>query len=203
MQGFRLSRRVPVGDNGDEIAARRSNYYLLQGRWRGGALSDHLAAFKLYAMIPALAAFVLMALVCALSTLLALLADKQMLAFVGFAAPLHTDPRFHRQRQSVALFSYYLLLNLAIGIVAWLGAPGGAEPARLLCNIRVATRWCVIAHVPENYATTQPFLIAFSPSMRLSVCSTRCATRAMAKRVLDGIVIFGTPIVSPAANATG
>ena len=81
------------------------------------------AAFKLYAMIPALAAFVLMALVCALSTLLALLADKQMLAFVGFAGAFATPILVSTgSGNHVALFSYYLLLNLAIGIVAWLRA---------------------------------------------------------------------------------
>ncbi len=197
VQGFRLSRRVAVGDNGDEIAARSNYAYLLQGAGVAVLYLTIFAAFKLYAMIPALAAFVLMALVCALSTLLALLADKQMLAFVGFAGAFATPILVSTgSGNHVALFSYYLLLNLAIGIVAWLRAWRALNLLGFFATFGVATLWGALKYVPENYATTQPFLIAFFAIYALIGLFYALRHAGDGKRVLDGIVIFGTPIVS-------
>ncbi len=197
VQGFRLSRRVAVGDNGDEIAARSNYAYLLQGAGVAVLYLTIFAAFKLYAMIPALAAFVLMALVCALSTLLALLADKQMLAFVGFAGAFATPILVSTgSGNHVALFSYYLLLNLAIGIVAWLRAWRALNLLGFFATFGVATLWGALKYVPENYATTQPFLIAFFAIYALIGLFYALRHAGDGKRLLDGIVIFGTPIVS-------
>lgn len=197
VQGFRLSRRAPVGDNGDEIAARGNYAYLLQGAGVAVLYLTIFAAFKLYAMIPALAAFVLMALVCALSTLLALLADKQMLAFVGFAGAFATPILVSTgSGNHVALFSYYLLLNLAIGIVAWLRAWRALNLLGFFATFGVATAWGALKYTPENYASTQPFLFAFFAIYVLIGLFYALRHAGDGKRVLDGIVIFGTPIVS-------
>ena len=197
VQGFRLSRRVPVGDIGEEVAARGSYAYLLQGAGVAVLYLTIFAAFKLYAMIPALAAFVLMALVCALSTLLALLSDKQMLAFVGFAGAFATPILVSTgSGNHAALFSYYLLLNLAIGIVAWLRAWRALNLLGFFATFGVATLWGALKYVPENYASTQPFLIAFFAIYALIGLFYALRHARDGKRVLDGIIIFGTPIVS-------
>jgi len=197
VQGFRLSRRALDGSGSDEAAARGNYAWLLQGAGVAVLYLTIFAAFKLYAMIPALAAFVLMALVCALSTLLALLADKQMLAFVGFAGAFATPILVSTGSGShVALFSYYLLLNFAIGIVAWLRAWRALNLLGFFATFGVATLWGALKYVPENYASTQPFLIAFFAIYVLIGLFYALRHAGAGKRVLDGIVIFGTPIVS-------
>ncbi len=195
LQGFRVSRRASgEGDDGQ----RHGNYgYLLQGAGVAVLYLTIFAAFKLYAMIPALAAFVLMALVCALSTLLALLADRQMLAFAGFAGAFATPILLSTGSGShVALFSYYLLLNVAIGIVAWLRAWRALNLLGFFATFGVATLWGALKYAPENYASTQPFLIAFFVIYVLIGLFYALRHAGEGNRVLDGIVIFGTPIVS-------
>ena len=155
------------------------------------------AAFKLYAFIPALAAFVLMAVVCALSTLLALLANKQALAVVGFAGAFATPILVSTgSGNHVALFSYYLLLNVAIGIVAWLRPWRVLNLLGFVSTFLVATMWGALKYVPEQYASTQPFLIAFF-AIYVAIGLVYALRHSDAKgQTLDGMLIFGTPIVS-------
>ena len=197
VQGFRLSRAH--SDN-----ATRSNYaLLLQGAGVAVLYLTVFSAYKLYAMISPLAAFSLMALVCALSTLLAILANAQTLALVGFAGAFATPILLSTgQGSHVSLFSYYLLLNVAIGVVAWLRAWRALNLLGFLSTFIVATAWGALKYAPEHYATTQPFLIAFfviyvaiglfyalrhSPSDPVSNVNGH---------TLDGMLIFGTPIVA-------
>ena len=195
VQGFRLART----NSGD---GSRSNYaLLLQGAGVAVLYLTVFAAYKLYAMIPPLAAFALMALVCALSTLLAILANAQTLALVGFAGAFATPILLATgQGSHVALFSYYLLLNVAIGVVAWLRAWRALNLLGFLSTFIVATAWGALKYAPEHYATTQPFLIAFFViyvliglfyALRHSPPDPE--TKA---HTLDGMLIFGTPIVA-------
>ena len=191
VQGFRLARA-----NADNTT--RSNYaLLLQGAGVAVLYLTVFAAYKLYAMIPPLAAFALMALVCALSTLLAILANAQTLALVGFAGAFATPILLSTgQGNHVSLFSYYLLLNVAIGVVAWLRAWRALNLLGFLSTFIVATAWGALKYSPDQYATTQPFLIAFFV-IYLAI-GLFYALRHSNKQghTLDGMLIFGTPIVA-------
>lgn len=194
VQGFRVMRA-----NADDTKSTvRSNYaLLLQGAGVAVLYLTVFAAFKLYAMIPPLAAFVLMALVCALSTLLALLANAQTLALVGFAGAFATPILISTgEGNHVALFSYYLLLNLAIGVVAWLRAWRALNLLGFLSTFIVATLWGALKYAPEHYASTQPFLFAFF--VIYVVIGLAYALRHSDEKghTLDGMLIFGTPIVA-------
>ncbi len=195
VQGFRLARAH--SDN-----ATRSNYaLLLQGAGVAVLYLTVFAAYKLYAMIPPLAAFALMALVCTLSTLLAILANTQTLALVGFAGAFATPILLSTgQGSHVSLFSYYLLLNLAIGVVAWLRAWRALNLLGFLSTFIVATTWGALKYVPEQYATTQPFLIAFFAIyvlIGLFYALRHSPSDSDVKgHTLDGMLIFGTPIVA-------
>ena len=195
VQGFRLAR-----SNTDN--ATRSNYaLLLQGAGVAVLYLTVFAAYKLYAMIPPLAAFALMALVCALSTLLAILANAQTLALVGFAGAFATPILLSTgQGSHIALFSYYLLLNVAIGVVAWLRAWRALNLVGFLSTFIVATAWGALTYAPEHYATTQPFLIAFFAIYVLIGLFYALRHSPSAPEVkghtLDGMLIFGTPIVA-------
>lgn len=78
------------------------------------------AAFRLYGLLPPLLAFALMLAVCAMSCALALLQNSRSLAVAafagGFAVPLLLS---NGQGSHIGLFSYYLLLNLAILFIAY------------------------------------------------------------------------------------
>lgn len=194
VQGFRLMR----ANAGDAANAVRSNYaLLLQGAGVAVLYLTVFAAFKLYAMIPPLAAFVLMALVCALSTLLALLANAQTLALVGFAGAFATPILVSTgQGNHVALFSYYLLLNVAIGVVAWLRAWRALNLLGFLSTFLVATLWGALKYTPEHFESTQPFLIAFF-AIYVAIGLFYALRHSGEKgHTLDGMLIFGTPIVS-------
>ena len=191
VQGFRLARANANDTN-------RSNYaILLQGAGVAVLYLTIFAAFKLYAFIPPLAAFVLMAIVCALSTLLALLANQQALAVVGFAGAFATPILVSTgSGNHVALFGYYLLLNAAIAIVAWLRPWRVLNLVGFVSTFLVATLWGALKYVPEQYASTQPFLIAFF--VTYVAIGLMYALRHSDKKVqtLDGMLIFGTPILS-------
>ncbi len=194
VQGFRLMR----ANAGDAANTVRTNYsLLLQGAGVAVLYLTVFAAFKLYGMIPPLAAFALMALVCALSTLLALLANAQTLALVGFAGAFATPILISTgQGNHVALFSYYLLLNVAIGVVAWLRAWRALNLLGFLSTFIVATLWGSLKYTPEQYASTQPFLIAFF--VIYVAIGLFYALRHSGEKghTLDGMLIFGTPIVA-------
>lgn len=191
VQGFRLARA-----NADDTT--RSNYaILLQGAGVAVLYLTIFAAFKLYAFIPPLAAFVLMAIVCALSTLLALLANKQALAVVGFAGAFATPILVSTgSGNHVALFGYYLLLNVAIGIVAWLRPWRVLNLLGFVSTFLVATMWGALKYAPEQYTSTQPFLIAFF-AIYVAIGLLYALRHSNKKgQTLDGMLIFGTPIVS-------
>jgi uncharacterized membrane protein len=191
VQGFRLART-----NVDD--ATRKNYgLLLQGAGVAVLYLTVFASYKLYAMIPPLAAFALMALVCALSTLLAILANAQSLALVGFAGAFATPLLLSTgQGSHVSLFSYYLLLNVAIGGVAWLRAWRALNLLGFLSTFIVATFWGALKYTPEHFATTEPFLIAFLAIYLLIGLFYALRHSNEKNHTLDGMLIFGTPIVA-------
>lgn len=195
VQGFRLARAALATEADDST---RSNYaILLQGAGVAVLYLTIFAAFKLYGLIPPVAAFVLMGFVCALSTLLALLANKQALAVVGFAGAFATPILVSTGSSNhVALFSYYLLLNVAIGIVAWLRPWRVLNLLGFVSTFLVATMWGALKYVPEQYASTQPFLIAFF-AIYVAIGLFYALRHSDKKgQTLDGMLIFGTPIVS-------
>lgn len=191
VQGARLSNRT----NND---ATGSNYaILLQGAGVAVLYLAIFAAFKLYAMIPAMVAFVLMALVCALSTVIALLRNAQALAFAGFAGAFATPILLSTGGGShVALFSYYLLLNVAIAVVAYLRAWRLLNLLGFFSTFLVATAWGALKYDSGQYASTQPFLIAFFAIYVLIGLFYALRHTDTPKHTLDGMLIFGTPIVT-------
>jgi len=198
VQGFRLSRRQPKATADGEPGRGGPEYgNLLQGVGVATLYLTLFAAFKLYALLPALPAFVLMVLVCTLSTLLAVLSDRQSLAVVGFAGAFATPILLATgEGNHVALFGYYLLLNAAIAIVAWFKAWRVLNMLGFIATFGVATLWGALKYTPDHYASTQPFLLALFLLYVAIGLSFALRHGGDGRRVLDGIVLFGTPIVS-------
>ena len=157
------------------------------------------AAYKLYDLLPALAAFGLMGVVCALSCALALLQNARSLAVVafagGFAVPVLLSTG---QGSHVGLFSYYTVLNLAILYIALRRSWRILNLVGFIATFGVASLWGVLKYAPENYASTQPFLIGFVLIyLTMAVLYARNTPTRLAGLggVVDSTLVFGTPLV--------
>ncbi|MES2951884.1 MAG: DUF2339 domain-containing protein [Pseudomonadota bacterium] len=196
-----LGGEVALGRPGGELPPRqpdRRAYALtLQGAGVGVLYLTVFAAFRLYQFLPAGAAFIVLGLVCAFSTAIALLQNAMPMAFIGFAgafaAPILLSTG---QGNHVGLFSYYLMLGGAIGVVAWLKAWRALNLLGFFATFGVATAWGVLKYQPEQLGSTEPFLIAFF--VLYLAASLMYATRhgLKPKQAVDATLIFGLPLVA-------
>jgi uncharacterized membrane protein len=142
--------------------SRAAYAQVLQGAAVAVLFLTLFTAFRTYQVIPGLAAFALMVGVAALAAALAVLQDARSLAVIGalggFATPLlvATGSGNH-----VALFSYYLALDLGIAAVAWYKHWRALNLIGFVATFGVATAWGVLDYRAERYASSQAFLIAF------------------------------------------
>lgn len=186
--GFRLRTR-----NAEKLAYALT----LQGAGVGVLYLTVFAAFRMYQFIPSGAAFGVLALICLFSTVIALLQNSMAMAFIGFAgafaAPLLVSTG---QGNHVGLFSYYLLLNVAIAGVAWMRAWRVLNLLGFFSTFGVATAWGVLKYRPELLGSTEPFLLAFF--LIYVVASLLYATRhsLAPKQAVDATLIFGNPLVA-------
>lgn len=187
---------------GFRLRDKREGYAMtLQGAGVAVLYLTVFASFKLYALLPAGFALAIMVAVCALSTMIALLQNSRTLAVIGFAggflAPIlaSTGGGSH-----VVLFSYYLLLNLAILFIAYKRSWRVLNLVGFVFTFGVATFWGSLRYAPEHFATTQPFLIAFFLIYVAAAIfyAQREATqiKATVNGAVDATLVFGNPIVA-------
>jgi uncharacterized membrane protein len=180
---------------------RRSYAMTLQGAGVAVLYLTAFASFKLYALMPAGFALAFMVTVCGLSTAIALLQNSRTLAVIGFAggflAPILASTGGGNH---VVLFSYYLVLNLAILFIAFKRAWRVLNLVGFVFTFGVATFWGALRYAPEHYATTQPFLIAFFLIYIAAAIfyARRDATelKVSANGAVDATLVFGNPIVA-------
>ena len=173
---------------------------------QGGAICVLLltvyAAARLYELLPPAAAFALSVLLVAGMGLLAVLQDAKALAvfalLAGFLAPvwLSTGGGSH-----VALFSYYALLNTAIVAIAWFRSWRILNLLGFAFTFGIGAVWAADRYHPELYASTQPFLVLFF-LFYLAVPVLFARRQPEGRRdLLDGCLVFGTPLVAFAMQA--
>ena len=104
----------------------------------------------------------MMVLVAALAAALAVLQDARALAVIGalggFATPLLVSTG---SGNHIALFSYYLVLDLGIAAVAWHKTWRSLNLVGFFGTFIVATAWGALKYSPQNFASSEAFLIAF------------------------------------------
>ncbi|WP_445808644.1 DUF2339 domain-containing protein [Xanthomonas citri] len=183
--------------------AQRPGFALaLQGGAIGGLLLTVFAAFKLYGLLDAGTALGISVVLIAGMCVLAVLQDSRTLAVLGvlagFLAPiwLSTGSGNH-----VALFSYYAVLNAGIVAIAW------TRPWRVLnllgfaFTFGIGTAWGALQYSPAKFATTEPFLLLFfAMYVVIPVLHARRGDGS-AGRLIDGSLLFGTPLVAFALQA--
>ncbi|HET6829456.1 MAG TPA: DUF2339 domain-containing protein [Ramlibacter sp.] len=186
--GLRLRRKQP-----DKLGYA----FTLQGAGVAVMYLTVFAAFRLYQFLPAGAAFAALGLICAFSAVIALAQNAMALAFIGFAggfaAPILVSTG---QGSHVALFSYYLVLGLAIAAIAWLKAWRPLNLLGFFATFGVATAWGVLRYDADKFASTEPFLIGFFLVYLVASLAYALRHSHAQGRAVDATLVFGTPIVA-------
>ena len=183
---------------GWRLRDKRTEYsWALQGGGIGILYLTIFAALKLYQLIPAGAAFPLLVAIAFLSAFIAVKQSAMPLALLGFAggflAPVLTSTG---HGSHVGLFSYYLVLNLAIAYVAFHKSWRPLNVLGWAFTFIIGTLWGAKSYVPDNFATTEPFLIIFF--LLFTGIAVLFAHRQAAKAsdYVDATLVFGTPLVA-------
>ncbi len=148
---------------GWRLRHQRAGYaQALQGAAVAALFLTLFVAFRTYQVIPAWVAFALMVGVAALAAALAVLQDARALAVIGalggFATPLLVSTG---SGNHVALFAYYLALDLGIAGVAWFKHWRMLNLIGFVATFGVGALWGVFEYRTERYASSQAFLVAF------------------------------------------
>lgn len=183
---------------GWRLRNKRTEYaWALQGGGIGILYLTIFATLKLYALIPAGPAFTLLAAIAFLSAFIAVKQSALPLAILGFTggflAPVLTSTG---SGSHVALFSYYLVLNLAIAFVAFHKSWRPLNVLGWFFTFIIGTLWGAKNYIPEHFATTEPFLIIFF--LLFTGIAVLFAHRQAAKAsdYVDATLVFGTPLVA-------
>ena len=148
---------------GWRLRLRRAGYaQALQGGAIAVLYLTLFVAFRFYGVLSAPPVFAMMVLVAALAAALAVLQDARALAVIGalggFATPLLVSTGSNNH---IALFSYYLVLDLGIAAVAWHKTWRSLNLVGFFGTFIVATAWGALKYTRENLASSEAFLIAF------------------------------------------
>jgi uncharacterized membrane protein len=183
--------------------SRRGYGLSLQGAGIGIVYLTLFAAFRLYHLVPAGLTFALLAVLAAVSALLAVRQNAMPLALLGFGggflAPVLTSTG---AGSHVALFGYYLVLNLAI---AWIAHRQTWKPLNLMAflfTFGIGSAWGAKSYTAADFWTTEPFLILhLLLFLFISVRYTRQLVEqqdssAKALPTVDGSLLFGVPIAA-------
>ncbi len=182
---------------GWRLRERRRGYAMVL---QGGAVAvlylTVFAAYRLFDLIPAGAAFGLLVAIAALGAVLAVQQDTQTLAIIaalgGFFAPVIASTG---EGSHVVLFSYYIVLNLAILGSAWYKSWRPLHVVGFFCTFGIGTMWGGLRYQSDFFSTTEPFLIAF---FLIYFAVSLFHARRQAPRlsnVVDGTLVFGLPVV--------
>lgn len=169
----------------------------LQGGGIGILYLTVFSAVKLYTLIPPFLALCLMISFVLFSAFIAVLQDAKALAVLasagGFLAPVlvSTGGGSH-----LMLFSYYLLLNTGVLSTAWFKSWRELNLTGFAFTFVISAMWGINAYSPENFVTTEPFLIIFF--LMYAFISVLFAFRQPPdlKGYVDGALVFGLPLVA-------
>jgi uncharacterized membrane protein len=175
--------------------SRRGFSMTLQG---AGVATIYLVVFfsmRMYELLPIPLAFGLLAGIAVFSGVLAVLQNSLSLIVIGiaggFLAPVlaSTGAGDH-----VALFSYYTLLNLLIVGVAWFKSWRPLNLLGFLFTFGIGTAWGALTYTPEQFASTEPFLVGFFLLYVAIVAIFAWRRPAELRGWVDGSLTFGTPL---------
>ena len=183
---------------GWRLRERRAGYALaLQGGGIGVLYLVIFAAFSLYNLIPPAPAFALLVGVAVFSAVVAVIQDSRSLAVLGvsggFLAPILASSG---GGSHVLLFSYYAVLNAGILGIAWFKAWRILNLVGFGFTFAIGTLWGVQLYRPEQFATTEPFLVLFFLFyLAIPLAFARRQAERL-ERYVDATLVFGVPLVA-------
>jgi uncharacterized membrane protein len=182
--------------------SRRGYAMILQGGGVGVLYLTMFGALRLYALVPPAAAFALLVAIAGLSAWLAIRQDAIGMAAVGivggFLAPILASSN---SGNHVLLFSYYVVLNAGILAIAWFKAWRVLNLLGFAFTFVIATLWGATRYGPEDFATTEPFLILFFLFYVAIAVFYALRQSLTVKSYVDATLVFGTPLITAALQS--
>lgn len=176
---------------------RRMFALALQGGAIGVLLLTVFAAFKRYELLPAAAAFASSIALVAGLCVLAVAQNSRTLAVLGilagFMAPLWLSTG---SGNHVGLFSYYAVLNAGVFVIAWYRPWRALNLLGFAFTFGIGVLWGVLQYRPQDLATTQPFLVLFFAFYLLIPLLYARRLPTGRRNLVDGSLLFGTPLVA-------
>jgi hypothetical protein len=176
------------------IGARRGYGLVLQGAGLGIVYLTLFGGAH-FELLGSGAALALMVAMVAAGSALAILHDARSLASLsasgGFLAPLLIG----EEGNHVALFTYFLVLDLGILAIAWFHSWRELNLLGFVFTFLIGSLWGASAYRPELLATTEPFLLAFF--LIFAVLPVLYADRQpfRLRGYVDGTLVFGMPLI--------
>lgn len=176
---------------------RRMFALALQGGAIGVLLLTTFAAFKVYGLIDPAPAFIASIALVAGLCVLAVAQDSRTLAVLGilagFMAPLWLSTG---SGNHVGLFSYYAVLNAGIFAIAWFRPWRALNLLGFAFTFGIGIAWGVLQYRAEDLPSTQPFLTLFFAFYLLIPLLYARRQPAEKRDLVDGSLVFGTPLVA-------
>jgi len=174
----------------------------LQGGGIGILFLTVFAALRLWQLLPPTVSFVCLVALTVCTGVLAVMQNSRSLAILGvvggFLAPVLTSTG---QGSHVVLFSYYLVLNIAILGIAWFRAWRGLNLVGWVFTFVIGSLWGYRYYKPELLSSTEPFLVLYF--LFYQTIAVLFALRQPPQRLgyVDVALVFGTPVVGFALQA--
>ena len=182
---------------GRKVMPARWDYGLyLQGGGLGLLFLTVFSAFKFYSLLSPTIAFALLVGIGGCTIWLSVVYNSLPLAVLalvgGFLAPILTSTG---QGSHIALFSYYLLLNLVIFAIAWFKSWRVLNFTGFAFTFVIGLLWGGKYYTPEFYNSVQGFLIIYF--LLYVGISILFASRSKPNvfMALDAASIFGVPLI--------
>ncbi|MBH1554694.1 DUF2339 domain-containing protein [Stenotrophomonas maltophilia] len=176
---------------------RRMFALALQGGAVGVLLLTIFAAFKRFELIPPGFAFASSIALVAGLCVLAVVQNSRTLAVLGilagFMAPLWLSTG---SGNHVGLFSYYAVLNAGIFAIAWFRPWRALNLLGFAFTFGIGTFWGVLQYAPDKFSSTEPFLLLFFAFYLLIPLLYARRQPAGRRDLVDGSLVFGTPLVA-------
>ncbi|MCU1063044.1 DUF2339 domain-containing protein [Stenotrophomonas maltophilia] len=176
---------------------RRMFALALQGGAIGVLLLTIFAAFKRFELVTPGFAFVSSIALVAGLCVLAVVQNSRTLAVLGilagFMAPLWLSTG---SGNHVGLFSYYAVLNAGIFAIAWFRPWRALNLLGFAFTFGIGTFWGVLQYAPDKFSSTEPFLLLFFAFYLLIPLLYARRQPAGRRDLVDGSLVFGTPLVA-------
>ncbi len=176
---------------------RRVYALIMQGAGIGVLYLTMYSALRLYQLLPAATVIAMMLLMVSLAAILAILQNARSLAVLaavgGFLAPILTSTG---QGDHITLFSYYLILNIGILVIAWFKSWRMLNLIGFAFTFAIGAIWGVYRYRPEQFVSTEIFLVMFF--LFYVAIALLYARRQPPKLrgLVDASLVFGTPLIA-------